>query len=193
MLKSNMKRLAPKLASQFMVCISLSLLLFISSCGFHLRGHSSETLNKGNVENIHISGNLQFNELAIALRDQAELAGLSVDAASKNIVTINKVEEDNTRIGGTQGADIEQYRLRLTVQWELNIDGQLLMPSPLSAQQLYDYLPNNQLGNDQERLLILSELREQLAQSILRQTIAIANNPPNCCDQIEESTDLTTP
>ncbi|MCK5880741.1 MAG: hypothetical protein KAG18_02630 [Sinobacterium sp.] len=171
------------------------LLWQVSACSFHLKGHAPE--GEGIVTNItelSLGGNLKYNEVASAVKEQAEQANIKVVDGSDVIITLDNIEEENTRIGGTQGGDVEQYRLRLTASWELHIKGQLLLPKKLSVQQFYDYLPANQLANDQERQLIRTELEKQLASSILRQAIAIANNPPPCdCDEAETGTTATKP
>ena len=170
-------------------------LMQLNACGFHLKGH-----NPGadaiitNVSEISLNGPLKYSEIASAIQQEAELANINVIDSSELAITLLNVEEDNSRITGTQGGDVEQYRLKLQASWQLTLNSQQLQPQPISAQQIYDYLPANQLGNDQERQLIRAELEQQLASSILRQALAIANNPPNCdCDEAETGTTATTP
>ncbi len=170
-------------------------LLQLSACGFYLKGHSPQgKAIVSEITELTLGGSLRYNEVANSVKQQAEQANISVVDNTELVINIINIKEENTRMGGTQGADIEQYRLRLTASWELLIAGQLLLPKDLVAQQVYDYLPANQLGNDQERQLIRSELEQQLASNILRQAITIAKNPPNCdCDETEAGTTPTEP
>lgn len=171
------------------------LLLQLSACGFHLKGHAAEGEGiETNVTQLSLGGSLKYNEVANAIKQQAEQANISVIDGSDLVITVSNILEENTRMGGTQGADVEQYRLRLTASWEVQVNGQLLLPKDLAAQQIYDYLPANQLSNDQEVQLIRAELEQQLASNILRQALAIANNPPTCdCDETEAGTTPTKP
>ena len=172
-----------------LVCLSI---LLLNACGFHLKGHASnqspDQINS-HIENVSLNGNLKFSELATAIKQEAELANIAITSDSDVQINILKATEEDTRMGGTQGADIEQYRLKLTANWQLNVNGSLLFPRPISAQQMYDYLPSNQLANDQERQIIRKELEQQLASNILRQALTIANNPPKCdCNEAETRT-----
>jgi len=95
-------------------------------------------------------------------------------------VILLKEVQNNKRLSTSQGSDVEQHQLRLSLKWELKVGEQTLLPKPLKASAQYDYYSENALSNAQERQRVLQELRQQIASNLLRQTIAIANNPPEC-------------
>jgi LPS-assembly lipoprotein len=151
----------------------------LSACGFHLRG--SLQLPPAWTE-LHLASASPNSELSRALREGAERGGVNWrdrDAANF-IITLGdeRFERRNLTIGtNARAAEIE---LQMTASLAVTeADGTELMPATdLSTFKIITNDPENISGKVEEARLLRAEMREDLAQQMLRKMRFLATTAP---------------
>ncbi len=158
-----------------LMIVLLSLLTL--SCGWHLRGAISLP---SSIEKLHLSAEDSFSPLIIELRRRLENANITLVESSSDAPYSLKILEQNqdSRVAGvSRNALAAAYELTLGANYEIQgANGEVVAPN-LSSSLVRSYSASAvTVGADsQEQILVLKEMRRELAQQILRQLQAQIN------------------
>lgn len=162
-----------------------TLALFISACGFHLRG--SVSLPAG-VEPIFIGGELANSQLGIEIRkllngNDIELAASQEMANYRLIITEQDSQIRTLSLGG--GTTAAEYQLAETATFVLqNNQGKTVLgPRTITQRSIMRNDPNQVLSSGDEEQLLRREMLTNLASQIARQLGAFNYNQPAPADQ----------
>lgn len=151
----------------------------LAGCGFHLKGQVPSSLDA-----ISINAATSEQRMENALKQQALLAGINLDDNAAWQVTLTNSSQSSVRTSATQASNRDQYRIKLTVGYQLHYQGTRLKDQSVTRQMRFEDNPDQALSKDLEREKIVNELRQETAQAILLQVEQLANNPPQCpCDE----------
>ena len=143
----------------------LGLILFISACGFQLRGDI-----QANFDSISISGgSSNFNK---TLQRKFRQAGITIKSASnaEKIVEIivNKFTKTILTLTGT--GLVSEYKLDYTVSYRFKSkDGPWNQPLTIEASRTYTYDDSDILAKDEEEKRLLSGMEDQLIKTMATQ------------------------
>ena len=149
----------------------ITIALFISACGFHLRGNVN--LPAG-IEPIFIGGEFANSELGNEIRKllNGNDIEVSTDQALANYRLIITERDSQTRTlslgGGTTAAE---YQLTETATFQLqNQQGEkVLGPQTITQRSIMRNDPNQVLSSGQEQQILRREMLTNLASQIARQ------------------------
>ena len=173
-----------KLLRQFSVY--LLLIIVLSACGFHLRGLGNEnkplpfhTVFIESEGALQESLNIVFDrDSRIELSENVALADavLKVDGekVQKDILVINR------------GGNVNEYLLVLTTRAVLLKKGVQYPPLTITVRRTYSYSDNQILGKQNEEQVILTDMRNEAAEQILRRLSYLSPLPEN---SVSESSD----
>lgn len=144
--------------------------LFLSACGFQLKGIISldeslklAVINKTGKENYSVFRPLERNLKA----NDVKLVG-NIEANYR----INLLEERQERRTSTISSSnsVDEYELRTTITFEiLDRDNEIVVaPQTLRLDRTYDYDANAQTASDAEESQLRTEMSERLADQIVR-------------------------
>ena len=148
--------------------------LLLSGCGFHLRGSEATKLQ---LPPIVIAG--KPSAIQNDLRRVLEKAGMPVvETAAENGLVLKILSEDSTRrvlsVGST--GKVEEYELYYAVGFavEDTHGAVLLPPQTVSQTRSYGFSETDVLAKDAEQMALMSEMRRETAQQILRRLRSLA-------------------
>ena len=143
----------------------LGLILFISACGFQLRGDIQT-----NFDSISISGgSSNFNK---TLQRKFRQAGITIKSASEaeKIVQIIKNDFTKTILSLTGTGLVSEYQLDYTVSYRFKSkDGPWNLPLTIEASRTYTYDDSDILAKDEEEKRLLSGMEDQLIKTMATQ------------------------
>ena len=143
----------------------LGLILFISACGFQLRGDI-----QANFDSISISGGTSgFNK---TLQRKFRQAGITIKSASEaeKIVQIIKNDFDKTILTLTGTGLVSEYQLDYTVSYRFKSkDGPWNQPLTIKASRTYTYDDSDILAKDEEEKRLVSGMEDQLIKTMATQ------------------------
>jgi LPS-assembly lipoprotein len=144
---------------------TLGLILFISACGFQLRGGI-----QANFDSISISGgSSSFNK---TLQRKFRQAGITIKSASEaeKIVQIIKNDFTKTILTLTGTGLVSEYQLDYTVSYRFKSkDGPWNLPLTIEASRTYTYDDSDILAKDEEEKRLLSGMEDQLIKTMATQ------------------------
>ena len=152
-------------------------MMVLSACGFHLRGLGNEnkplpfrTVFIESEGALQDSLNIVFDrDSRIELSESAALADavLKVDGESiqKDILVINR------------GGNVNEYLLVLSTRALLIKKGVQYPPLTITVRRTFSYSDNQILGKQSEEQVILSDMRNEAAEQILRRLSYLAPLP----------------
>ena len=144
---------------------ALGLILFISACGFQLRGDI-----QANFDSISISGgSSNFNK---TLQRKFRQAGITIKSASEaeKIVQILKNDFTKTILTLTGTGLVSEYQLDYMVSYRFKSkDGPWSLPLTLEASRTYTYDDSDILAKDEEEKRLLSGMEDQLIKTMATQ------------------------
>jgi len=152
-----------------------------SACGWHLRGSISlpDSLTSLYVSAADAHGAL-ITEIKQRLRaNKVALAETAADAPYSLVI----VEERNERRTAGVGSDAltSAYEVTLAADYEVRArSGERLAPVTTAiTSRTYNFSPGNASSAEQEEAILLSEMRREIAQQMLRrlQSAVAAHNP----------------
>ena len=160
--------------------IASLLVLTLSACGWHLRGSASgdDKLAMTAPMNLVINAKDNHSPLVNSLRESLHSYKINeVKAATGATLTLNiGVEKLDRRTAGV-GSDAltSAYEMTMTAQYSISNAEGTLTPKDTMARtsRTYNYNVNNANGAEQEELLTITEMRRELAHSILRRVKSI--------------------
>ncbi|MFK7864737.1 MAG: LPS assembly lipoprotein LptE [Pseudohongiellaceae bacterium] len=161
----------PKNAALYFLCLCA---LFISGCGFALRGNESIGNELGNMQLILQQPNSEISRL---IRQNLEASGTSValidspNQASPGVLVLSVSEEQvvSRPVTVNARARASQYELRMSVTIAMGKDARYLIePEPLVVQRIYFEDIENITGNREEVAIISAEMRRELVNQLIR-------------------------
>lgn len=147
----------------------------LAGCGFYLKGQVPSSLDA-----INIKAATSQQRMENALKQQALLAGISLDDSAPWQVTLTSSSQSSVRTSATQASNRDQYRIKLTANYQLHYQCTRLKDQSVTRQMRFEDNPDQALSKDLEREKIVNDLRQETAQAILLQVEQLANNPPQC-------------
>lgn len=154
-------------------------LLWLSACGFHLRG---EAVLPPALEVVQIKGPAEFSELYVAMRHSLEAAGAHVitvpDTATAILSIIGELQDRHVLSVDAQGRATE-YELNYSVSFVLQAKGNKILLPVQTVTQIRDYRfdPDNVLAKDTEEAILRKALVTDAVQQIMRRIDADLANP----------------
>ncbi|WP_261843878.1 LPS-assembly lipoprotein LptE [Aliamphritea ceti] len=146
------------------------LALFMSACGFQLKGIISlddslklAVINKTGQSSFSVFRPLERNLQANGVK----LVG-NINANYQINLLEERQERRTSTISSSNG--IDEYELRTTITFEiLDRDNEIVLaPQTLKLERTYDYNPNQLTASDTEESQLRTEMSERLASQIVR-------------------------
>jgi LPS-assembly lipoprotein len=152
--------------------ITLLLALSISACGWHLRGSAQggDRLAMSQPLDLSITAKDNFTPLTNELRRQLATFRITEVDNAPTVLELGTERMDRRTAGVGSDALTSAYEIVLTVDYQIVQQGVNLTPmnTQTSLARSYDYDVNNASSATREEELVLSEMRKELAQTILR-------------------------
>lgn len=148
----------------------------LSACGFTLRGSDSGQLL---IDRLQLQSPVG-SELALHLQRDLQRAGVTVleadaERTDSHLLQLGPEEVEQRPLSVNTRARGAEYEVSLSVPATLLRDGDILEgPEVLTVRQQHDQDPANISASDREMELLLSELRQQLSQQLLRRLQTLA-------------------
>ncbi len=170
----------------------------VSACGWHLRGHSSTPLD---INSVYITAEDSYGPLVSSLKQS--LASVQVADAEKSsdaqyTITLSNEQLDRRTVSVGNDALAAEYELTLSVDYAIqDREGNILSKkSTASSLRAYDFDRNAVVAKNEEERLIISEMRNNVVQQILRRlrfiSQAQAKQPAATAEQAESEVDGET-
>lgn len=143
----------------------LSAILFLSACGWHLRGWHTPVL----VTEVNLQAKDRYAPLTIALKDAMQQRGINSNPnAPLHLELGNEVLHKRT-VAVTSIGSPSQYELSLSVEYRFWRPGQQTPTTAAraTANRVFDFNPSNTVAKTQEENTLLDEMRRELAHNIL--------------------------
>ena len=141
------------------------LILFVSACGFQLRGDI-----QANFDSISISGGTSgFNK---TLQRKFRQAGITIASASEaeKIVEIIKNSFTKTILTLTGTGAVSEYQLDYEVTYRFKSkDGPWNLPVTLESTRIYTYDDSDILAKDEEEKRLVTGMEDQLIKTMATQ------------------------
>jgi LPS-assembly lipoprotein len=175
--------------------IALITTTLVSACGWHLRGSSGVPLD---INSVFVTAEDSYGSLISSLKQS--LASSQVKSAAKasdaqyTIVLSNETQDRRTVSVGNN-AFAAEYELTLSVDYVIqDSDGNIISAkSTASSFRAYDFDRDAVVAKNEEERLILSEMRSNVVQQILRRlrfvSQAEAKKPAISPEQAESEAD----
>ncbi|NRB38762.1 MAG: hypothetical protein HRU20_09895 [Pseudomonadales bacterium] len=162
--------------------ILLSLLCaVITGCGFQLKG--ANTI-EGALSQVSITGKDSYGDTGIAVKQAAERNAMELNAQAPWTIDLRSERISERRLTSTQSVSQDEFMLALEVTFFLHHrDAENDMtygPIRVKRETIFQGDETQAASKDNEKQLLFSELRQQIATQVLRQTQIISNNPPDC-------------
>lgn len=162
----------------------------LGACGFHLKGFREQTNNIA-LTQLHVKGNNRYDDIAAEVKQKAKAQGIKVTSKAEWSISMNDEQIESWQASSTQSYTTNDYYLRVIITFQFHHQGITYQPITLFEEAIFQDNTKESSSKNNEREILLQQLRETLAESILRRLKHIANNPPAC--DINESQSPTTP
>lgn len=165
---SYMPRKTGKYSTQLAIALCALLTLFLSGCGFHLRG---DYLMSPQLQTLHLSSADKFGELTRQVKQHLSLNNIKLVAtASQNIPQMRLLKDSLNRrtLSVFPNGQVAEYELIYTVRYQLALSKDDIRTYEFELNRDYQDDPNIALAKSRELDLMLSEMRKEAANKILR-------------------------
>ena len=157
------------------------LCLTLAQCGFYLRGKEANTIE---LPHISIETDNRYSDFITALRQVAIMHQIDIDPTANWKIQIQHQNINKQRVTSSLTAQQDRFTLNFTVQHALqHCQGDntvALGPLVSQAETVFQSNENDPAGKFNEEQLLIEELKEQVAQQILRRTALLIQSPPEC-------------
>lgn len=165
---SYMQRSQTKYKAYSVVAVIAFLTLFISSCGFHLRG---DYLMSPQLKTLHLSSADKFGELTRLVKQNLSINNVKlVPNPAKDIAQLRLLKDSLNRrtLSVFPNGQVAEYELIYTVSYQLTVSDTDVRSFEFELNRDYQDDPNIALAKSRELDLMLSEMRKEAANKILR-------------------------
>jgi LPS-assembly lipoprotein len=150
--------------------LPLVLVLALSACGFQLR--NALTL-PAELDPVKVTSTSRYSPLAESLSEALARAGATPATAATETPAILQIKAErwgDTPISVDSRGRAQEFSLRYAVVFELrNGDGTVLVPEQnIELSRDYISVPNNSIGPEGERDILVREMQREMAASVLR-------------------------
>lgn len=157
---------------------NIGLVLLLCSCGYSLRGND---VLSSNFDSVLLNSQQPNSEFSRLLRRSLEISNVTVMSATSDSVNDEQLVLDigdekiiSRPVTVNPRARAAQYELRLSVDIRLRkSDVQLINLETLTVERSYFEDIENITGNKEEIEIILSEMRRELANQLMRRLAAV--------------------
>ena len=144
----------------------MSLISFLASCGFQLRGDLYAELDK-----VHVTSAPSAIKSEKILNEILAVFEKGKDEASTDPLIINLVSEKSSRrsVLTTVSMSAAQYELTIELIFFISSGDRIIVPeTTLSSRKFYAVSSANQAASYEEQLLLQREMREELLKEVVR-------------------------
>ncbi len=152
------------------------MLLGVAGCGFQLRG-----IGIDGIDSLTIIGSSATPLTSKSFRQVLEARDVQIVSASADVVSVQMLDERSHRrsVATTDVFDAAEYELRLELDVSISRGANpLLEHATLVSQRVYSVDSNNVSGSYEEQSLLLSEMRIDLAEQLIRRINFLAGSRP---------------
>jgi LPS-assembly lipoprotein len=165
---SYIHRTITKHKAPLVMAVFAVLTLFLSSCGFHLRG---DYLLSPQLQTLHLTSEDKFGELTRQVKQHLSLNKIKLVAnPAKNVPQLKLLKDSLNRrtLSVFPNGQVAEYELIYTVRYQLALSESDIRSYVFELNRDYQDDPNIALAKSRELELMLSEMRKQAANKILR-------------------------
>ena len=153
--------------------------VFVSACGFHLRGSDNESVSS---QPVYVTSNKGNTRVFLKLKQSLQLAGADVVASpgsAQNRLTLLAENSERRTASLDNQARTAEYVLFLSIDFQVSdAEGKPLSdPQRVSGSRVYVHDVNRIVAANDEAQLVLFELQDKLINQILRRYQAIVTAP----------------
>lgn len=156
--------------------VSLSLVAALAGCGFALRRPPELPYTR-----IALVGFQARSPMETALRAALPTSAVVVDSPAQAEVVLTALDDRTYRIvaASTTAGQVREFRLRVQLRFRLSRpDGRVLLgDTELQRERDLSYNETNALAKQTEEAGLLQEMRDDLAQQVLRMLVVAAHKP----------------
>jgi LPS-assembly lipoprotein len=152
--------------------VVLATLFGLAGCGFQLRGTES-----GGLESLNIMGASAAPLTSKSLRQALEDRDVQIVPAGAGVISVHMLDERSHRrsVATTDVFDAAEYELRLELDVSISRgENFLLEDATLVSQRVYAVDSGNLSGSYEEQALLLSDMRVNLAEQLIRRVSFLA-------------------
>jgi LPS-assembly lipoprotein len=156
--------------------VVLATLLGVAGCGFQLRGTES-----GRLESLNIIGASSAPLTSKFFRQALEDRDIQIVPAGAGVMSVYLLDERSNRrsVATTDVFDAAEYELRLELDVSISRGESFLVEdATLVSERVYAVDSNNLSASYEEQALLLSEMRTNLAEQLIRRIDFLAGSAP---------------
>ncbi|MDZ7924738.1 MAG: LPS assembly lipoprotein LptE [Marinagarivorans sp.] len=147
------------------VFIASFLALVLSSCGWQLRGLDNSAPPKNFALNTHDT----YAPFARQLQQTLMRRGVTLSASAPVQLYLGEEIRDKRTVAVTTLGAAAQYELHMRIDYVFNQSGsEPKLPITISSQRVYDFIPGSNLAKLQEEQTLITEMRQELINRILK-------------------------
>jgi len=148
--------------------LTLLLIATLNSCGFQLRGNYQlpETLQSVSLES-YVS-----KELSEHMKQRFVHSGIKVLETEQPTVRLISDKLERRTLSLFESGQVAEYELLYQVNYQLILNGQLLLERTVEVARDYQDDPNFALAKTREREMLVDEMRAEASRRILQQIIS---------------------
>ncbi len=150
--------------------IALLTTTLVSACGWHLRGSSSVPLN---IDSVFVTAEDSYGSLISTVKQSLasnQVAAAQSSAEAQYTIILSNEENDRRTVSVGNGALAAEYELTMSIDYVIQDSSgkALIEKSTATSIRAYDYDRNAVVAKNEEENLIKAEMRNNVAQQILR-------------------------
>lgn len=152
----------------------LLLTCFLANCGFHMRGHH---LLPSELQTLTLSSVDQYNELTRVVKQHLTLNQVNLVKSSKEPVPelrLLKDQLDRRNLSVFNNGQVAEYEIIYTVKYQIIYTDGYVNDFQFELNRDYQDDPDLALAKSRELKLLLSEMRQEAADRILRNMASIS-------------------
>lgn len=155
--------------SSFKLIIIMLLGMVVSGCGFHLRG---DYLMPEQLQTLYVTSDDTHGELTRLVKQHFKVNKVNLAPSMQHNVPVLKILKDNLNrrtLSVFPNGQVAEYELIYTVRYQLTVNDESSRQYTFELNRDYQDDPDKALAKSRELSLILSELRREAADRILRE------------------------
>lgn len=140
-------------------------LLYLSGCGWHLKGWDKQNIS---LEQIHLITTDRYSDITMVIQRELERYGIQQNNNASFTVTIKPEQLNRRTVSVNRAAIAAEYALSLTLPYSLSLANATTQAGQLKTQRIYDFTAEDVVSKAEEEKRLLQDMREELAQNLLR-------------------------